>query len=201
MTSPTAIRSEWDVAETTSARIIRVATELFAEHGFHGTGIQQISEASGLGRGALYHHIKSKDNLFYEVLRAPYEEVITEACALLEAGGTPEQKLRKLTRSHVRALIEKRAAWIVNAQDLDALSDEHRAELTRLRHRYQNLWRDVFRECERSGSTNPIDDIQLRGFLGMLSQAFNWLDAKGPKSPEEIADIYLDLLRKGLEPR
>ena len=44
-------------------RIRSKAAHLFARNGYHGTGVQEISEAVGLGRGALYHHIGSKEAL------------------------------------------------------------------------------------------------------------------------------------------
>jgi AcrR family transcriptional regulator len=41
-------------------RILTEVTRLFVDKGYHGTGVQEISDAVGLGRGALYHHIGSK---------------------------------------------------------------------------------------------------------------------------------------------
>ncbi|MFD9459789.1 enoyl-CoA hydratase-related protein [Streptomyces sp. NPDC060027] len=49
------------------ARIPRAAAELFAEHGYHGTGMAQLEPAVGLQRGALYHHIGHKEALPAEV--------------------------------------------------------------------------------------------------------------------------------------
>lgn len=188
-------------AETTTARILRVATELFAEKGFHGTGIQEISEASGLARGALYYHIKSKDQLLYEVLLAPHQQVVARANAILASDAPPERKLRDLARGHLRSLIDMKPAWTVSSRDLDALSPAHRVELRALQRQYQQLWREALRACEAAGLVKPVDDVQFRGFLGMMSQAFNWIDAKGPRSPEDIADAYLDLVLDGLRSR
>ena len=39
------------------------ATNLFAERGFAGTNLQDIAEATGLTRPALYHYFKSKESL------------------------------------------------------------------------------------------------------------------------------------------
>lgn len=188
-------------AETSKARVLRVATELFAQHGFHGTAIQQVSDASGLGRGALYHHIKSKDQLLYEVLRTPHREIIEEADAILESAVSPEQKLREMTRAYLRNLVEKRAAWMITSRDLGALAEQHRAEITSLQRRHQAQWRGLFNLCEQAGLVRKVSDLHFRGFLGMLSQAFNWIDPGGRMSPNEIADAYLDLLLNGLKPR
>ena len=189
------------VSETSKEKIIRVATALFAEHGFHGTGIQQVSEAAGLARGALYYHIKSKDQLLYEVLRTPHLEVVTEAQEILENGGSAEEKLRMMTRAYLRNLVQKRLAWKVTSRDVGALGEQHHAELSALQRRNQAQWRELFDQCQKAGVTIAVSDLQFRGFLGMLTQAFNWIDPAGPTSTDDIADAYLALLLNGLRPR
>jgi len=53
---------------TTRERLIATARELFGEHGYEGTSIGAVLEASGVARGALYHHFPSKEALFDAVL-------------------------------------------------------------------------------------------------------------------------------------
>jgi AcrR family transcriptional regulator len=45
------------------SQIVEAATELFAERGFAGTSLQDIAEASGLTRSAVYHYFSSKEDL------------------------------------------------------------------------------------------------------------------------------------------
>lgn len=196
---PTAAKAE--PAETSKDKVLRVATHLFAEHGFHGAGIQQVSDASGLGRGALYHHIKSKDQLLYEVLLTPHQEVVAEADAILNSKNPPNEKLRTMTRTYMRNLVQKRLAWTITSRDLSALAEARRAEIIALQRRHQAQWRELFDQCEQAGLIGKVSDLHFRGFLGMLSQAFNWIGPQGAKSPEKVADAYLDLLLNGLKPR
>ncbi|GAA5416079.1 hypothetical protein Pryu01_01111 [Paraliobacillus ryukyuensis] len=44
------------------------ALQLFAEHGFHQTSVQQIAAQAGMSKGAFYHHFDSKDQLFVELI-------------------------------------------------------------------------------------------------------------------------------------
>lgn len=48
--------------------ILDVAIDLFLQHGYDGTGIEQIILTAETSRGGLYHHFKSKDALHYAVL-------------------------------------------------------------------------------------------------------------------------------------
>jgi AcrR family transcriptional regulator len=58
---PTAVRKQ---------EIARIAARLFAAQGFHGTGINELAQEVGLGKGALYYHIKSKEDLLFEISTA-----------------------------------------------------------------------------------------------------------------------------------
>jgi AcrR family transcriptional regulator len=54
--------------QATRARLIGVATRLFAARGYDGTSIEAVLAESGVSRGSLYHHFAGKDALFRAVL-------------------------------------------------------------------------------------------------------------------------------------
>src|SRR3954452_14282810 len=47
--------------------LTRIAAQLFAEKGYHGTSIGDLAEAMGVQKASLYHHIESKADLLREV--------------------------------------------------------------------------------------------------------------------------------------
>ena len=63
-------------------RVLDVALELFSEHGFAGTSLQDIADGLGVTKAAVYYHFRSKDDL----LLALVEPVIDELMAM--AAGT-----------------------------------------------------------------------------------------------------------------
>ena len=48
--------------EQTLEKIVDISAELFAKKGYEQTSIQDILDATGLSKGGLYHHFKSKDD-------------------------------------------------------------------------------------------------------------------------------------------
>jgi AcrR family transcriptional regulator len=48
---------------TARERILRTASELFYEHGFHAVGIDLIIERAGVAKATLYRHFPTKDDL------------------------------------------------------------------------------------------------------------------------------------------
>ena len=50
-------------AQQTKARIVRQAAELFNQKGYAGSSIADVMQATGLKKGGIYNHFKSKDEL------------------------------------------------------------------------------------------------------------------------------------------
>lgn len=51
-------------SEQSKTKIIEATIRLLAENGYGNTSISDISDATGLTKGALYHHFSNKDHIF-----------------------------------------------------------------------------------------------------------------------------------------
>ncbi|MGV9293884.1 TetR family transcriptional regulator [Amycolatopsis sp. NPDC003676] len=76
------------------------AARLFAERGVAGTTLQDIADATGLTRQAVYHYVASKDDLFAQLV----SEIADQPAQLLHEinaleGLDPVAKLRRMARS------------------------------------------------------------------------------------------------------
>jgi AcrR family transcriptional regulator len=92
-------------------RILDAAEELFADRGFHGVSIRDITEVAAARLASVNYHFKSKENLYSEILkrRAQWiiqerERLLTEALAIK---GSPEEIVRGIVKSFVHPLLEK----------------------------------------------------------------------------------------------
>jgi len=47
--------------------ILAAARACFARHGYEGATVRRLEEATGLSRGAIFHHFRDKDSLFLAV--------------------------------------------------------------------------------------------------------------------------------------
>ena len=90
--------------EATRGRLLDAAARLFAEQGYESTSTQQILDAAGTSRGALYHHFATKQAIF----EAVFERVSNEAIARALRGTTSGSALEALTRSCLNWLREVR---------------------------------------------------------------------------------------------
>ncbi|MCI8478584.1 MAG: TetR/AcrR family transcriptional regulator [Oscillospiraceae bacterium] len=53
--------------EETVQKILDTAEQLFIEKGYDHASLQDIIDATGLSKGAIYHHFASKEDIFYSV--------------------------------------------------------------------------------------------------------------------------------------
>lgn len=62
----------------TKDKILEAAVKLFTKNGFHETSMAAIAEEAGFGKGTLYWHFSSKDELFGEAVIRGGKEIIKE---------------------------------------------------------------------------------------------------------------------------
>ena len=182
----------------TRERILRVATEVFAEKGYHGTGVAEIGERAGIKRGALYYHIASKEELLFEVMRPHIEEVLAEAERIAASDLDPAEKLRRLMVHQVCTIAQRRAEVIIYFRDFDALKGERGAQLQQLRQRVEAAWRKVLEEGHEQGLFVTGDHVTVDGILGLVNWVYLWYRPEGELEPEEIAERYVALVLRGL---
>ncbi|MGW4093168.1 TetR/AcrR family transcriptional regulator [Nocardia sp. NPDC004750] len=202
MTAPSRRRGRPPAAESTAgdtrARIVRAAIDLFAERGFHGTGVAEIGERADVQRGALYYHIGSKEELLWQILRDYTQLMLTEAEQIADGPGDPVAKLRKMIDSHVRLIVRHQREVAIQLRDVGALTGERAAQLQDLRDRVQQCWQRVIDAGHTEGLLRTDDHVVTNSVLGMLNMVSFWYRPHGGRSPGEIADILATTLLDGV---
>ena len=76
-------------------KILDCAEELFARRGYAGIGLAEVAERVGLGKSSLFHHFRSKSQLYAAVVARILDRIETPLTAALAAGGTPVERLER----------------------------------------------------------------------------------------------------------
>ena len=69
---------------STKDRILGAAEELFAQHGFAGTSLRQVTSLAAVNIAAVNYHFGSKENLVNEVFRRRMDDMSRERLAALQ---------------------------------------------------------------------------------------------------------------------
>lgn len=97
----------------TKTAIIKVARDLFGEHGYDGTSIDAILRGAGVARGALYHHFPAKEAVFDAVLESEVEKVAEASARAARAADDPVDRLRAGCRTWLEVALDPAVQRIV----------------------------------------------------------------------------------------
>jgi AcrR family transcriptional regulator len=182
----------------TKARIKRAATELFAEKGFNGTGVTEIGDGAGIQRGSLYYHIKSKEDLLWQIIYDHLQASVAAVKGIAESEAPPGEKLRALIRHQVAFVIERRLEMIIFQRDRCSVTGDRALVLQEMLDGVTDQWRCVVREGHQAGTFATADPVVINAILSMVNMTHVWFREGGEKSPREVADTLADLALTGL---
>ncbi|RTH04927.1 TetR/AcrR family transcriptional regulator [Thermus scotoductus] len=183
----------------TRNRILEEAARLFTEKGYEATSVQDLAEALGLSKAALYHHFRSKEEVLYEISLQALEGLCRQGERALSEPD-PKVALLRFMEGHARFFEENRPFFVAMLQGLQSLSPEKRAVTIALRDRYEGMLRSILERGMALGVFRPLDvGLTARAILSLLNWMIRWFRPGGPLRAEEVARFYFDLILKGLE--
>ncbi|GAA3436144.1 SACE_7040 family transcriptional regulator [Kutzneria kofuensis] len=149
-------------------QILAAAAELFARHGFHGVGINDIGAAVGISGPALYRHFRSKDAVLGEMLTSISELLLAGAQARVRVAGDAEESIRTLIRWQVDFALDNPALITVQERDLGNLADTDRQRVRTLQRRYVEVWVTTIRRS-RPEVGEPAARAAAHALFGLIN--------------------------------
>jgi AcrR family transcriptional regulator len=151
--------------------------------------MDELSEATGLRSGGLYHYIGSKQHLLFQIFGQLMEPLLEQAAQIEAGAGDPEAKLRALVRAWVAHIERHLDHMAVFAQERHAIElGPEWEEVRAARDRFEAI---LARLLAAVGLT---DRLALFALLGMVNHTATWLRPGGRLTAEQIADGYCDML-------
>jgi AcrR family transcriptional regulator len=183
-------------------RLLAAATRLFAGQGYDRTSVQEIVEAAGVTKGALYHYFGSKEDLLQEIysrlLRLQQERLDVFA----EADAPVQDRLRDAAADVVVTTIANLDDAAIFQRSMHHLSPEKNKQVRSERRRYHERFRALIEEGQKDGifSTATPADLVVDYHFGSVHHLPTWYREDGPLSPQQIADHLAALLLRALRP-
>src|SRR5437868_11930365 len=177
-------RANWDVRRQA---IIDTSALVFARQGYHATGIMELCTANGLGKGALYHYIGSKEELLAAIHDRVMDEVMLGADRVAQAGGSPSAQLAMLGDELLDVIHRYPDHVWVFLHEFPALTGERAARFRTRRRDYERRVERVLTAGVESGHFEDIDPwLTARAWLGMHNYTYLWLKPRGRLSARDV---------------
>jgi AcrR family transcriptional regulator len=176
--------------------ITRAAGELFGEHGFDGTRLDDIAAAAGVTKPVLYRHFDSKRDLYLALLARHRDDLPTFVDGMPEDGPI-EERLRGVLDNWLGYVETHAYAWKMLFRDTGG-----GAEVQAVRGDVHARARDVLAQVIRSLGDPTIPPPELEPLaellsMGMASLILWWMD--DPTTPRDalvdaMARVWIGVL-------
>jgi AcrR family transcriptional regulator len=150
-------------------QLITVATELFAEHGFGATGIDEIGDAAGIAGPSVYNHFASKQEILAAAVDRAGTELVEQLAAIVDSPEPPQSLLVAMIASYVRRANTDRFVLRTLLSEMDHLPPDEREHQRRVQRRYIDAW---VRVVVRLAPVDPVEArVRVQAVLLMVNDA------------------------------
>jgi AcrR family transcriptional regulator len=183
----------------TAAAIRQAGLELIYRHGYEAMTLRALAAEVGIQAASLYNHIRSKQDLLFDIIRDHMETLLAQTDATL-AGvtGDPTDHLRAFVAHHVTYHLEKKRDVFIANFELRSLDPRHHAVIGAMRRTYEDKLVALLDRGIDAGMVE-VADARVAGYaiLGMLTSACTWYRPDGRMTKAEIVDLHTDLALRG----
>jgi len=200
-------RSDARASNNSRNEILSAAAECFKENGFAATSIDDVARSLSATKGMIYHHFRSKMDLFFAVYQRGMEINFEAVRPQSESSGDPVKTLARMGLAHSIALMAHQPFQRVLTQGVEmhqtgstTASQRHTlVELIELRNTYEGLFRLAIEnaiegQCE-------ITDLSLasKSFLAVLNGTVFWYSPREQNPQEEQVALAHDLVKFAMQ--
>jgi AcrR family transcriptional regulator len=187
-------------ADEQRQRILDAAVGVFSRQGYRATSMNDIAAGVGLSKPALYHYVRTKQDLLVQVYEEVLDESLRGAREIVAAAPSPLEA--------VRGLIVERVAYTCEHQDLLKICFEEESELppelaepilARRRAFEAVVLEAVEAHLVATGLVLPMaPKAFVNTCLGAANWVYKWYDPTGSLSPRELGEQVAAVLLPAL---
>ncbi|MFI5774694.1 TetR family transcriptional regulator [Streptomyces sp. NPDC051658] len=187
--------------------ILRAAARVFDAKGYALARMDDVVSETGLTKGAVYFHFKSKAALAHAVVDDQKQGMLAHVRRQLEGLGGPAAQVRGLVPVLVDLVIAEPAGWSVVRLDreLTTESPQEHAQVSVLAE-WVGLVEELLLAGTRAGDLHLSADARALAtvFVGAFDGLKSVLEATGRATPEELrraAGVLAEIIEATIEAR
>ncbi|MCF7805624.1 MAG: TetR/AcrR family transcriptional regulator [Candidatus Marinimicrobia bacterium] len=186
-------------------KILEVAANLFANHGYNGVSVREIAEAADVTKPVIYYYFENKEDLHRTLIQTAFRHAAEIHEQVYQSNQPADKQLRDIMRSHFRYCLENPDVVKILYDTIGKNINEK--GLTAGRPAMLDTGRefrkfsDFVRTGQERGQFNPDLNPMKVGmmFLGIMNIFIvTQLHSKRTLLSDEFADELMDILLYGI---
>lgn len=181
--------------------VIAEASRAFGHRGYQNVSLDEIASSLNVTKPALYHYIKSKQELLFECYNLALDLGVQAFEQAESTGKTGLEKLEVFISSYIDQLVSELNAPAVLDQ-IHSMRPEDMKKIQRRRRQFDASLRKLVEEGIADGTIAPCDPkLAVFWFMGAINGIPRWFRAEGALTGAEIAKNFVGFLINGIQTR
>lgn len=191
------------------AQILDYATDIFAEKGYEGASMRDLSRLSGISLAGLYYYFDSKEKLLYFIQQHTFNTIMDRLRERLATTTDPKARIYIFVHNHIDYAIAKQKAMKVLSHEDDVLKNGFGTELAAIKREYYRICMQLVDDLAKSQRTDRPEPkaggkptVNLRtavmGLFGMMNWLYTWYNPRIDPGADVIAREMTDVFLQGV---
>ncbi len=148
-----------DLVRVRRDQIVKAATRLFSDKGYHGTTTREIARESGLGTGTLYEYVSSKEDILYLVCDMIHSEVEGKLRFVTPPGARVIEVLPLALADFFRVMDELQELVLLIYQETKSLPPDYMRHVLRREAEISEHFAELLRRGIADGSFTVAPEV------------------------------------------
>jgi AcrR family transcriptional regulator len=178
-------------------QLLAVSRQLFAEKGFEGTSVEEISARAEVSKPVVYEHFGGKEGIYAVVVDREIQSLTTALSGALDEGGHPKVMVERSALALLGYIEDNEDGFRILVRDspVAQATGTFSSLIGDVATQVEHLLADQFTRQGLDPRTAPIYAQMLVGMVALTGQ--HWLDARSPKKAD-VAAALVNLAWNGL---
>jgi len=180
--------------EERADRIYRVAAEVMCQKGYEATSMNDIADAVGLTKAGLYHYIRGKEDLLFQIMSYGMEMIEQDAIKPAKQVQDPMERLRVILSRHFKRVLDVGGAVSILLDEMYALTPAHRRTIKARKRAYFDLVRETLDQLSAAGKLRDVSPtVATFSLLGMVNWVSRWYRRDGKLRSEQVLSDLIEI--------
>ena len=180
-------------------QILEHSARIFAEKGFDGTSIREISRATGMSLAGLYYYFRTKEELLCLIQERCLVTLLENAGKVQESGKSAREKIALFVHNHLGFFLHNMDEMKVMSREDTALTADYERRILDLKRRYVKALVDMVEELQRNEHAAKINvRVAALALFGMMNWIYTWYNPRRDPSLRSLIEQMLHIFFFGI---
>lgn len=183
-------------------KITEQSIRLFEKKGFSETSIQDIVDSLGVTKGTFYYYFSSKEELLMDIHLGYIDELLVQQGLILkDTNRTCRGKLAEIVHVLIGDIKKRGSAAKIFFREMKNLSQERLNLIIPKRDQFRLNIEGLIKDGIDKGEFRPDLNVSIItfGILGITNWSYQWFNPEGAYSDSEVAEIFVEMILKGIQ--